>query len=216
MSKKTLVWITSLLCLLPLVFSAMVYTSLPEQVAIHWNSAGVPDNYVHKAFAAFGLPVLMMAINLFSKARLLEDPKGAGQSRAIRQIGIWLVPGLSIVLVPVTLSIAMGVNIPIVLISTLFVGILLIVIGNYLPKSRQNYTIGIKLPWTLNDGENWNKTHHMAGYLYIAGGSLLICCNFILSYASAQLFVTMGTIVVLIVVPAIYSYSQYKNKKAGQ
>ncbi|MGI6105528.1 MAG: SdpI family protein [Raoultibacter sp.] len=212
--NKDLLWITSLLCLLPIIFSVVVYSSLPEQIAIHWNSAGTPDNYAHKAVAAFGLPVVFLAINLFSKARLLNDPKEAGQSQAIRQVGIWLIPILSIVLVPVTLSIAMGANIPIVLLCTLVVGILLIIIGNYLPKSRQSYTFGIKLPWTLADADNWNKTHRLAGYLYIAGGALLIGSNFLLSNAAAQISVTVMIVVVLVVIPIIYSYTQYAHGKA--
>ena len=212
-NNKGIIWITSLLCLLPIIFSAVVYEALPEQIAVHWNSAGVGDNYVHKAIAAFGLPVIFLAINLLSRVRLVNDPK-SGQSQAIKQLGIWLIPALSIVLVPITLAIAMGADIPIVMVSTLLVGLLLVVIGNYLPKSRQNYTIGIKLPWTLNDVDNWNKTHRLAGYLYIIGGIALIIGNLLLSVPSLQLAVMLGTIILLVLVPAVYSYLLYKRGNA--
>lgn len=211
-NNKRILWITSLLCLLPLLFSVIVYRSLPEQIAIHWNSAGVADNYVHKALAAFGLPIVFFAINLFSKIRLLNDPR-EGQSQAIMQLSIWLIPVMSIILVPVTLAIAMGADIPIVMICTLLVGLLLVVFGNYLPKSRQNYTIGVKLPWTLNNADNWNKTHRLAGYLWIAGGVLLIISNFLLPRAFAQIAVTVIIVVVLVLVPIIYSYSLYKQEE---
>ena len=216
MSKKALLWVTSALCLLPILFSAAVYSSLPEQIAIHWNHAGLPDNYAHKAVAAFGLPVLFLAITLFSKIRLLNDPKGERQSRVIRQMSIWLIPALSVVLVPVTLAIAMGVNIPIALVGTLLVGILLVVLGNYLPKSKQNYTIGIKLPWTLHNSDNWNKTHRLAGYLWTAGGLVLIGCNFLLPNAAIQFSITGFILAMLILVPIFYSYRQYARLKKGR
>ncbi len=214
MNKKAVVWVTSVLCLLPALFSAAVYALLPQQIAIHWNSAGVPDSFVHKAVAAFGLPVFFLAVNLVSKLFLFGDPKGKGQSQAIRQFSIWLVPAASVILVPVTLFIAMGADIPVVTVSTLFAGLVLVIAGNYLPKSRQNYTIGIKLPWTLHDADNWNKTHRLAGYLWMAGGTVLIVCGFLLPGTAVWLSVTAILVAVLVLVPVLYSYALYVRGKA--
>ena len=211
-NNRTIVWVTSIICLLPLTYSALMYAALPERIAIHWNSAGVPDNMVHKAVAAFGLPFLFLAINLYSKMRLLNDPRREGQSQAIRQISIWLIPAASIVLVPVTLLMAMGARVPIVLLGSLLVGLLLVVFGNDLPKNRQNYTIGLKLPWTLNDADNWNKVHRLAGYLWIAGGLGLIVGSFLLRQALAHIVLTALVIVILVLVPSVYSYSLYKHE----
>jgi uncharacterized membrane protein len=211
-NNRTIVVVTSVICLLPLVFSALVYTALPEQIAIHWNSAGEPDNAVHKAIAAFGLPFLFLAINLYSKMRLLNDPRREGQSQAIRQISIWLIPAASILLVPVTLLMAMGTRVPVVLLGSLLVGLLLVIFGNYLPKSRQNYTIGLKLPWTLNDADNWNKVHRLAGYLWIAGGLGLIAGSFLLRQPLAHIALTVLVVVVLVLVPSVYSYLLYKQE----
>lgn len=215
-NRKTLLWITSLLCLLPMVFSAVVYSSLPEQVAIHWNNAGEADNYVNKAVAAFGIPIMFLVINLvLTKMRMRGDPKDEGRLRANAgwQILVWTPPALSILLTPVTLLIAMGVDIPMDMVGSLLVGLVLIVFGNYLPKSRQNNFIGIKLPWTLQDVDNWNKTHRLAGYLYIAGGILLIACNFLLSGTIARLSVTGVVVAALILIPILYSYTQYSRGK---
>ncbi|MDD4140346.1 MAG: DUF1648 domain-containing protein [Clostridiaceae bacterium] len=211
-NNRTIVWVTSIICLLPFVYSALAYTSLPERIAIHWNSAGVPDNWAHKAVAAFGLPFLFLAINLYSKMRLLNDPRREGQSQAIRQISIWLIPAASIVLVPVTLQMAMGARVPIVLLGSLLVGLLLVIFGNNLPKNRQNYTIGFKLPWTLNDADNWNKVHRLAGYLWIAGGLGLIAGSFLLRQPLAHIALTALVVVVLVLVPSVYSYSLYKQE----
>ncbi len=213
MKNKTLLWITSLLCLLPLVYSAVVYPTLPEQIAIHWNSAGEADNFVPKAIAAFGLPFLFVAINLYSKICLLNDPKAEGQSQAIKQLSIWLIPVLALVLVPFTLLTAMGVEIPLLMMASLLLGLLLVVIGNYLPKSRQNYTIGVKLPWTLNDPDNWNKTNRLAGYLWMAGGALLIVWTFLKPETAFQIPVTILIVLALILLPLLYSFSLYKTEE---
>lgn len=209
MSRKAIIFISSVLCLLPAIFSALVFSELPEQVAIHWNSSGAADNYVHKSIAAFGIPVLFAVINFISKIRLLYEPNQDAQSQVLRQLSIWMIPALSIVLVPVTLSIAMGANIPIVMLSTLLLGMIFIVFGNYLPKCKQNYSMGIKLPWTLANADNWNKTHRLAGYLWICGGIVLISISLLTREAVVRVSATLVIAAVLVLVPTFYSYSQF-------
>jgi len=213
MKKKSnlhMLVITSVLCLLPLVLSFAVYDKLPDQIAIHWNGAGEPDNYASKPMAAFGLPFLFLALNLYSKIRLYNDPKrlNNSHSQTMQMIATWIPPVLSVVLVPVTLFIAMGMNIPVGVIVPALAGVLLIVSGNYLPKCRQNYTIGIKLPWTLNDVDNWNKTHRMAGYLWMLGGTVLLVGTFLFQ---AGIPWTLLIVIPLVIAPVLYSYSLYRK-----
>jgi len=99
-----------------------------------------------------------------------------------------------------------------VMVGSLLVGLVLIVFGNYLPKSRQNDFIGIKLPWTLNDTDNWNKTHRLAGYVYIVCGALLIIANLLLDNRFAYISVDIIIIAALALIPIIYSYSLYRRK----
>ena len=86
----------------------------------------------------------------------------------------------------------------------------LFVVGNYLPKCRQNYMIGIKLPWTLDNEENWDYTHRMAGKWWIIGGVLTILLGF-------QKFVdpigAVGIILIVTLIPAIASYIYYKKHR---
>lgn len=200
--------ITSVLCLLPMLFAAVVYQDLPEQVAVHWNSAGEPNGYAHKALAAFGLPCFMLAINLICHVAMNSDPKRRGQSKAAVTLGKWCAPVLSLILVPMTLLIALGTNLSIELVVPYLVGLLLIVVGNYLPKCRQNYTVGIKLPWTLHDEDNWDKTHRMAGPLWMAGGAV-----FILGALLNWSWLIISVVAAIILVPMIYSFVLYWRKK---
>lgn len=199
---------TTLICLLPIILGLVLYNKLPNQIAIHWDSTGTPDNFASKAIAVWGLPVSMAGINIFSHFMIKNDPKNANASSVLKQLGRWIIPILSVIMIPVTLFKALGYNIPIQIISPAVVGVIIIVCGNYLPKCKQNYTVGIKLPWTLNSKENWNKTHHMAGYLWIVGG----ICIVIGSLSNINwLPITLIVIAVLALVPIMYSYLLYKK-----
>ncbi|MDA6215520.1 SdpI family protein, partial [Escherichia coli] len=78
-----------------------------------------------------------------------------------------------------TYLIALGVDFSIEIFISALIGVFFIVLGNYMPKLQQNYTIGIKLPWTLNSEENWNRTHRLGGKLYIVMGIAMILMSFI-------------------------------------
>ncbi|NCB42636.1 MAG: DUF1648 domain-containing protein [Clostridia bacterium] len=209
MEKKTnsTLIITTLVCLLPIILALVLYDKLPDQIAVHFDINGTPDNYMPKAIAVFGLPLFMAGINLFTHFMLDHDPRKENASTAMKLVGKWAVPLISLIVMPVTLFMAMGAEIPITMLVTGLVGILLVICGNYLPKSRRNYTVGIKLPWTLDSDENWNKTHRFAGPVWVVGGLLFIATAFV--HAP---YVGVGIIVALVALPTIYSYLTYRKE----
>lgn len=208
MKKDRLSIITTVVCLLPMILSAVLYNKLPGKIAIHWNSAGVADNYAPKAFAVFGLPVLMAAFNVFLHFSLNNDPKKANASGALKYLVKWTCPVISVIILPITLFIALGYAIRIEVIVPVIVGVIFVAIGNYLPKCKQSYTVGIKLPWTLNCEANWNKTHHLAGYLWIAGGICMVAGSYI---RVPGVPLTLVIVLAMVVIPFIYSYTLYKK-----
>lgn len=210
---SALIFITSIVCLLPIILSFVLYNELPEQISIQWDSTGNPTNIIPKALAAFGLPFLFLAVNIISKIYLYNDPKrSANLPKAMQVVSVWTPPLLSVVLIPLTLFIAMGVNIPITMLAPILVGIVFIICGNYMPKTRQNYTVGIKFPWTLHSADNWNKTHRIAGYLWIISGIVLIVVGFMVGDASLLgIPLILYIIALLLIVPLFYSWSLYKK-----
>lgn len=200
--------ITTLICLVPMILGLMMYSNLPAKLPIHFDDKGNANGYMAKNIAIWFLPVLMAGINALTHFMLNADPKRKNASVAIRNLGLWTAPVLSCVLMPVTLFKAVGYNIPIEILSSAIVGIVIIACGNYMPKCKQNYTVGIKLPWTLNDEDNWNKTHRLAGYLWMAGGLVILVLAFINSYT---IYVSLSIVAVLVVVPTVYSYRISKN-----
>lgn len=198
--------ITTLICLLPMILSALVYKQLPEQVAIHFNSAGTPDGFAPRIVAAFGLPLLMAVINVFTHFMLNSDPKKGNVTPKMLAISKWSICILSVIIMPITLFIAMGISIPVNIIISAIVSVIIIVCGNYLPKSKQNFTVGIKLPWTLNSEENWTKTHRLAGFIWVLCGLTMLIGSF---FKIGVLFVVL--LLIMVLVPIIYSYSLYKK-----
>lgn len=221
LNKKNIIImaITSVVCLLPLILSIVLYKDLPDEIAVHWNSSGEVDAYAGKAFVAFLFPLIFMVLNIIAQFFLYGDPKRKAHSKAMELIAVWLVPLLSLIIIPITLLIALGNDIPIIIFVYVFVGIVFIVCGNYLPKSRRNFTIGIKIPWTLNSDYNWNKTHRMAGILWIIGGIVMILGAFLfINHTTYLLWFTLIVIAVLAIVPIAYSYILFKthNEKDDQ
>lgn len=204
MKKNKLMVITTLICLLPVIMSLIVYNRLPDRIPIHWGTDGEPNGYAGKFLAAFGLPVFMAVINIIAHLSLDYDPKKKNASSALIRFGKWCIPVLTLILMPVTLLWAMDYKISIQKLVPFLVGLLFIVFGNYLPKSKQSYTVGIKLPWTLNSTENWNKTHHLAGYLWIVSGLIMIL----------GCFTALGILIPIVIggmilIPCIYSFYLY-------
>ncbi|MFA6983562.1 MAG: SdpI family protein [Sedimentibacter sp.] len=200
--------ISTVVCLLPIILSLIMYDKMPDRMPIHWDIKGNPDNYGTKAFATIGLPLIMAGLNLITHFALNSDPKRANSSVVLKAIGKLTIPFLTVTLVPITIFAGLGYDLPIEKIVPACVGILFIIIGNYLPKSKQNYTVGIKLPWTLNNETNWNKTHRLAGYLWIVGGVMMFVNSFLQIFWMPVFIIIMSC---LVFIPVIYSYILYRN-----
>ena len=95
------------------------------------------------------------------------------------------------------------------------VGLLFAIIGNYLPNLRPNYFAGLRLPWTLENPENWKKTHALAGKLWFAGGLLLAVICLLMPDKIALIFFFVVT-AIIIIIPCIYSYRLFKKQKENK
>ena len=205
-NKKTLI-LTTLVCLIPIVAGALLYSRLPETMATHWNMSGEADGWSSRAFAVFGLPGILLAVNLILPFALKADPKHGNMSEALVKITVWTIPLISLLCCGLTLARGLGYELHVEFWVPIFMGVLFIFIGNYLPKTKQSYTMGIKLPWTLNSEENWNRTHRLAGFLWVLGGALFIVMSFVGWSLPAFLII----LAVMVLVPMVYSYLLYRK-----
>jgi len=204
--------VSSIICLLPIILSLIVYNELPEQIAMQWDFDGNPNWYAHKVWAAFGMPLFFLLMNLFTRIVINYDPKRANQSKAMRAFAEWTTPFLSLVLVPMMLIAALKDTTPNPVYILVPMGMMFIFFGNYMNKNRQNYSIGIRISWTLNDPDNWNKTHRMAGFLWMIGGIAIIVTPFLPFTTSVFISIFLSIIAILVIVPIAYSFVLYKLK----
>ncbi len=210
-NKKKLI-ITSLIILLPVLFGLAVWNKLPDEIPSHWNAAGEIDDYASKAFMVLGIPPLMLAFHWLAVIVTSLDPKNKGQSDKVFSLVIWIIPSVTLILCGACYSVALGINVNVGVIIPAFIGAVLAVTGNYLPKCKQNYTIGIKVVWALEDEANWNATHRLAGKMWTAGGLLATVCAFL--PAPVNLIGFMTVVFAIAVIPIIYSYLYYKKHSA--
>ena len=212
--NKWMMVVTSIIILLPSVVGILLWDKLPEQVPYHWGINGEVDGYATKAQAVYLMPLMMLGIQWLCAILSQLDPKRKKHNDKMMWLVLWIIPVLNLFLHVMVWLEAFGREVNMAVMMPLFMGALFVVMGNYLPKCRQSYTIGIKLPWTLDDEGNWNATHRLAGKLWVAGGLLTMACAVLPGVWA--FIVMMGVLVIMCAVPTVYSYRYYKNHKKDE
>lgn len=197
--KKTMI-ITSLITLLPLILGLILWPKLPDTMPTHFGFDGEANGWSSKVTAVVGIPLFILIIQWICVFAVLNDPKNQKIGNKVVNLVFWICPLCSLICCFGAYSYSLGWNINVTDYVMFLLGAIFIIIGNYLPKCRQNYTVGIKLPWTLDDEENWNHTHRLAGKLWIAGGLVMIVNVFLRIN-----WITFAVIVLMTVIPAVYS-----------
>ncbi len=192
------------------VISLYFYQHLPEQVVVHWNSAGQPDGYVGKFFAAFFFPVLNLALYLLMLFIPALDPR-KNSYQYFRSAYHLIKAGIIFFMWLIYLIMAfknLGYYVPVQIIVPFLVGALFVLIGLTLSHIKPNYFFGIRTPWTLHSPTVWQRTHHFGSRIFIIGG-LLMC---LLAVFSAGLVYFISLVIIIIVSVVIYSYFIYSPK----
>lgn len=202
--------LSSAVILLPVLVGLIFWNELPERMATHWGADGNADGSSVKAFAVFGLPLITLALHLVCVFFTAKDPKNKDQNKKVFGMVLWICPILSFFACGITYADAFGKEFDIIVMTLLLIGLLFIVIGNYLPKCKQNRTIGIKVKWALENEENWNATHRMGGKVWVVGGLLLMACAFLPS--NIILWALTVIFLIMLFIPIIYSYAYYRKQ----
>jgi uncharacterized membrane protein len=185
-----------------------LYPRLPAQVPVHWDMSGQANRYAPKFWGAamwplliFGLAVLTVALPAISPRRFEIKPF-AGIYGALMLViqGVMLVIGMTALLV------GAGFALPLSTIVPLAVGVLLMVLGNYMGKLRKNFFIGIRTPWTLASDAVWERTHRLAGWVFVLAGVAMV----IATLAHAMPGWGLVVIVAVLLIPYVYSFFVYR------
>lgn len=198
--------ITSVIILLPILAGVILWNQLPEQIPSHWNAVGEIDGWSSKPFTVFGMPLLLLAFQWLCVLGTSADPKKKNHPQKILHLVLWIIPVLSILLHTLVYAMALGKAVRVEVVMPVFIGLLLAIVGNYLPKCKQNYTIGIKIPWTLNSEENWNRTHRFTGRLWVVCGLIIMLTGFFGGF-----WVFLPIVLLMVLVPFVYSYVLHRK-----
>lgn len=206
--------VSSIIILLPILLGLIFWNDLPEQVTTHWGADGNADGWSSRPIAIFSLPVFTFIIHWFCIFFTAKDPKNKEQNNKVFGLVLWICPTVSLFASGMIYSASFGKELHANLIGLLVIGLMFVVIGNYLPKCKQNCTIGIRVKWALENEENWNATHRIGGKIWVVGGLLMMACMFLPEAIIPWILVI--SMAVLAVVPIIYSYQYYRKQlKAG-
>lgn len=188
------------------IVSGITWPYASERIPVHWNISGNPTRYAGKFEGLFVLPLLALAIYLIPlllprvSPRRFDYERYGSAYQVIRTTVIALVAGLNVI----AASSARGISIDMRTVFPVMLGLVMIVVGNYLGKLRRNRFVGVRTPWTSRSDESWKKTHNIGGKSFVICGLVLVIAGLLqVSWVVAFL---IASLVVNGVFLTVYSY----------
>lgn len=209
-THKRKLLLSSFLILLPMVFGLIFWDALPPQMVTHWGIDGAANGWSSRFFAVVLMPLLLLLIHWVCVFFTAKDPKNRGQNQKVFGMVIWITPAISLFSGGFLYAVAAGKEFSPMILLHVVLGLLFVVVGNYLPKCKQNYTIGLKLKWTLENEENWNATHRFCGRIWVMGGLMILLCVFLPE--KVGILVSVAALAALVAVPVLYSWRYHKKQ----
>jgi len=196
-----------------IAFFALPY--LPEVIPVHWGLYGEANGFADRLSGTFALPaimtLLMVLLLVLPRYHSVRFPLTAFQD--IYALIIFATVAMFFCIEILTLLIAAGVDLPVVIIMPMLIGFLFIAMGGLMPHIGRNTTMGIRLPWTLASEEVWRKTHEYGGRVFMAVGVLVVLGSLVAgTWATAlMLVIILGATLYI----CIWSYRLAKNMPGG-
>ncbi len=217
MNLRTPLMISGILILAMFLLGGYAWIQLPadQQIPVHWNAAGEADRYGGKFEGLMLLPIIGAGTIVLLAVIPRIDPKRINIERSGKAYGmtmIGVIVFLTFLYITTTLQ-TLGYAVSLNRILPIGMGIMFMIIGNYMGKVRQNYMFGIRTPWTIASELSWNKTHRMGGWLFFGFG-LLFTLFGVISGSAAWLLPMIGGLLVLVVILMAYSYYVWRNDPA--
>jgi uncharacterized membrane protein len=208
-------WIAPVVVLAMLAFTAVVYGSLPERVPTHWNLRGEVDGWSGRRMGALLMPGLALGVWLLLPVLRRIDPRSAHYERF--DATFWLVVNLLVVFFGamhvLMLGAALGWPVDMSRAVLVMVGLMFATLGNYLPRVKSNWWMGVRTPWTLESETVWRSTHRVAGVTFVAGGLVAVVAALLPTELAFGL--AMAGLMLAAFVPVVYSYVAYRRERNG-
>lgn len=193
------------------VFGIVMHDRLPEQVATHWNLNGEPDGWSSRTVAVAMLPALGLLLAAFLTVAPKIDPKR--KNFALHENSWWLLANAVLVFLAglhvIALGSALGWPIPFNKALGLGLGAMMVILGNYITRVRQNWFLGIRTPWSLSSERSWRETHRIGGRLMALGGLVLVIISLVMGRVPG--WILLACLGVPALVAVMVSYMVWKN-----
>ncbi len=208
-------WLVALLIIAPFIYGALIFPNLPSKIPTHFNIEGKADAWGGPSSIFIG-PGIMGAVSVFVYVLLSNlkkfDPKKYDEANdaLYKDFAVLTVAFLSILSLIIIYSSTHADQINVGKLLLPLIGLSFAGLGWYMPKFKQNYFVGFKLPWTLENVDNWNETHKVASKYWIYGGLFQAVITFLLPMKFGFIGFMLTT-AVMVIVPAVFSYHMFKN-----
>ena len=214
-TKKYGPWLVAGLIIAPFIYGALIFPQLPSKIPTHFNIEGKADAWGGPSSIFLG-PGIMGAVSIFVYVLLSNlkkfDPKKYDEANdtLYKDFAVLTVAFLSILSLIIIYSTTHADQINVGQLILPLVGLSFAGIGWYMPKFKQNYFVGFKLPWTLENVDNWNETHKVAGKIWIYGGLFQVVVTFLLPMKFGFIGFILAT-AVMVIIPSVFSYRMFRN-----
>lgn len=214
-AKKYGPFLVALLIIAPFIYGALIYPQLPSQIPTHFNIEGKADAWGGPSSIFIG-PGIMGAVSIFVYVLMSKlksfDPKKYDEANdtLYSNFAVLTVAFLSVLSTIIIYSSTHADELNVGKLILPLVGLSFAGLGWYMPKFKQNYFVGFKLPWTLENETNWNETHKVAGKLWIYGGLFQAVVTFILPMKFGMI-AFMLAVAIMVIIPSVFSYRLFKK-----
>lgn len=205
--------ITTIICLLPIILGIVFYNKLPDQMPVHYGMNNTPDRYASKNVALFVIPLGMALLQMF--CCIMSDIKAYQKGINIRleQIIKAIIPVFTYVIYIITIAVSLGQDLDVRRIICFIIGVIFILMGNYLPKANMNSVKVFNLRRYNYSEDIWRKSVRMMGYTFVILGII-----FIISILLSEIFSIIAFIILFLsmIIESILSFYWVQNDKSKQ
>jgi len=212
---KRIIW---LIILAPLLYLVLSWKNIPEKVAVHFNPQGQADQFGNKNQLWIGTGVIavvsILIYLLLTNVYKIDPKKHAAENKdRLLRIGFTIVVFMSVISATIVHACVSegGIKFNIHFVFAA-IGFLWAILGNYMHNLKPNYFAGLRMPWTLENEENWRLTHLLAGKLWFVGG-IIIGIAWLFVSTTLGLIITFAIFLPMVFIPMVYSYRLYKKNK---
>ncbi len=206
-------WFGLVVAAVAVAVSIWAYPSLPPAVATHWNVRGPADGFSSRIVAVSIFPIVVLVMTGLFNVLPKVDPRRENYGKFLSTY--WLIANAVIVFMLIghgmIIATGLGYTVKIDRPLPIGLGVLFIVLGNYLTRVEPNWFVGIRTPWTLSSDTVWRKTHRTGGWLMVLGGFVVAASAFLPHGAFLPLLIT--AIVIMAVIPTVQSYILWKREQ---